>query len=664
MANLISGITFVNTYNGGLGYWGGYHPRISHDGTFITFDTVPGYASWVSYDGAQLPPFIDVSGTVLSSGAEHVYLKNMGTGALTPLDPVMIGDFGLDEAPGGDTTSISADGGFVAYQVPGLHEFDLPPSGANVDQVNIINTATGGIFNPNTNASGVAGNGFSGEGALSATGRYVTFTSDSTNLVANDTNGRTDVFLKDLVTGEIKLVSVASNGTQGNGNSGFQHEASVSSDGRYVLFETFATNFGSLPSSLDIFVKDMQTGALMGLGTSNLGAKNSFMTPDGRYVVFEIDPFDGYGQIYRFDTSTQTTVLVSKNANGAAGNDDSRVASISADGRFVAFESLASNFVPNDSNGFNRDIFVKDLGTGAVARLSVTASGAEQNGISFDPEISGDGHYVVFQSGSSNLISGDTNGNPDLFMAINPFWGTAAPPTGLTGTSGNDPLTGTSDSDTILGLGGNDTLDGGAGNDTMSGGAGNDTFIVDASGDQVTEAGNGGIDTVKSSVSYTLGANVENLMLTGTGKINGIGNALGNTLTGNSGNNVLDGKGGADKVNGGTGNDTITWGAGDAVNGDAGSDTLKLWENLNLVPLTKKVLGIESINMVGGGIDKLTLNATDVLEMPGKKITIRGDDLDVVDISGSNGTRTTQGGFFQYKVGGATLLIEQDVNVV
>jgi hypothetical protein len=138
-------------------------------------------------------------------------------------------------------------------------------------------------------------------------------------------------------------------------------------------------------------------------------------------------------------------------------------------------------------------------------------------------------------------------------------------------------------------------------------------------------------------------------------------------INGGGGADVIDGGVGKDVINGGAGNDKITWGAGDKVNGGAGSaDVLKLGVDLNLVPLSKKVLGIEIIDMRGGGNDndRLTLNATDVLEMPGKKIRILGDTNDIVDISGSNGTRTTVGGFYQYKVGGATLLIEQDVNVI
>ena len=106
-------------------------------------------------------------------------------------------------------------------------------------------------------------------------------------------------------------------------------------------------------------------------------------------------------------------------------------------------------------------------------------------------------------------------------------------------------------------------LDGGAGSDTMSGGAGNDTYVVNATGDVVTEAASEGTDTVQASVSYTLGANVENLTLTGSGNINATGNTLDNTLTGNAGNNVLDGGSRQRRLTGGAGNDTMIGGSGD-----------------------------------------------------------------------------------------------------
>ena len=199
----------------------------------------------------------------------------------------------------------------------------------------------------------------------------------------------------------------------------------------------------------------------------------------------------------------------------------------------------------------------------------------------------------------------------------------------ITGTANADNLTGTSAVDLIYGLVGNDTIDGGAGADSMEGGLGNDTYVVDNAGDSVTETSTlaSEIDTVKSSIDYTLGANLENLTLTGSA-INGTGNTLKNIITGNDSNNVLDGGAGVDKLIGGLGNDTyiidltVAGKLEDAITETGGIDTLQLrgtTTNIAAVTLTldKALENLDAsatvtslLNLTGNTLDNiLTGNA-------------------------------------------------------
>ncbi|HKX94517.1 MAG TPA: calcium-binding protein, partial [Methylibium sp.] len=152
----------------------------------------------------------------------------------------------------------------------------------------------------------------------------------------------------------------------------------------------------------------------------------------------------------------------------------------------------------------------------------------------------------------------------------------------ITGNGAANRLSGGGANDTLNGGAGNDTLNGGSGADTQIGGAGGDVYYVNNAGDVVTEAANAGTDTVNSTLSYTLGTNVENLVLGGTAAINGTGNSLANRITGNAGNNVLNGGSGNDTLGGGGGNDTLVGGAGnDMLTGGAGGDTFRFASALN-----------------------------------------------------------------------------------
>ncbi len=180
----------------------------------------------------------------------------------------------------------------------------------------------------------------------------------------------------------------------------------------------------------------------------------------------------------------------------------------------------------------------------------------------------------------------------------------------LNGTALADQLYGREGNDILNGLAGNDTLDGGAGNDTMSGGLGDDLYIVDSIGDKVIENANEGTDQVNASVSFTLGAYVENLLLTGSAAINGTGNALANTLTGNGGNNTLSGLAGNDILNGGAGADVLIGGTGmDTMTGGPGNDRFVFADGDFL---SKTSAGADTIVDFSPG-DKIDLSLVDAL---------------------------------------------------
>jgi len=242
----------------------------------------------------------------------------------------------------------------------------------------------------------------------------------------------------------------------------------------------------------------------------------------------------------------------------------------------------------------------------------------------------------------------------------------------LTGNSTNNTLAGGAGNDTVSAGAGNDTLDGGTGNDSLSGGAGDDTYIVDATGDSVIENANSGSDTVQSAVTYTLGAEVENLTLTGSSALSGTGNALDNVLTGNSANNTLTGNAGYDTLNGGAGADTLRGGmgndlyivdnTGDSVteNANEGTDTVQsaitytLGTNLENLTLT----GTTAINGTGNALDNILIGNTaantltgnagyDTLNGGAGADTLRGgtgNDLYMVDNTGDSVTENTNEG--------------------
>ena len=267
----------------------------------------------------------------------------------------------------------------------------------------------------------------------------------------------------------------------------------------------------------------------------------------------------------------------------------------------------------------------------------------------------GDDTYII---GAGDTVTENLNEGTDTVQSsITYTLGANLENLTLTGTTAING-TGNTLNNVITGNSGNNILDGGTGTDTLIGGAGNDTYVVDNAGDVVTEAANAGTDTVQSSITYTLGANLENLTLTGTAAINGTGNALNNVITGNSGNNTLDGGAGADTLVGGAGDDTYVIGAGDTVteNLNAGTDTVQSSvtytlganvENLTLTGTTAiNGTGNTLNNVITGNTGNNTLNGgtgTDTLIGGGGNDTYVVDNAgDVVTEAANAGTDTVQ----------------------
>jgi Ca2+-binding RTX toxin-like protein len=260
----------------------------------------------------------------------------------------------------------------------------------------------------------------------------------------------------------------------------------------------------------------------------------------------------------------------------------------------------------------------------------------------------GDDTYVVDNTG--DVVTENANAGTDLVQSSVTYTlsaevenltltGTSA--INGTGNTSNNTLTGNSANNTLTGNGGDDWLDGGAGSDTMRGGLGNDTYVVGQTGDVVTENANEGIDTVRSSISYTLGSNVENLILTGTSAINGTGNTLANVVIGNSANNTLTGGAGDDWLEGLAGTDTMV--------GNTGNDTFVVAESTDVVTENANE-GIDTVRSsisytIGSNVENLVLTGASAINGTGNTLdnALTGNSANN-SLTGNAGADTLDGG--------------------
>ncbi len=348
---------------------------------------------------------------------------------------------------GAGTPMVTADGRYVAFSGP-VRRVDqvcgkpVPNSGestpgnetADVFWRDMIKGGPAKCASQSSN--GTPGNSLSAYPAITPDGRYIAYESRATNLVTGDTNNAMDIFVHDTLTRETTRESIATGGGQG---SGFSFTPVISDDGRYVAFYSLAGNLvpGDTNAKQDVFVRDRLLGTLERVSVSSTGAQGDdasgkvyqsyhntepILSGDGRYVTFEsastnlvAGDTNGLRDIFVRDLQTGNTVRVTKGTGGAQTDGDSVEPSMSGDGRRIFFESWATNLVPSDTNGL-RDVYMYDVPTATTTRISLTQSGGEPNAESLDVYPSADGYHAVFTSMASNIVTGDTNGRMDLFV--------------------------------------------------------------------------------------------------------------------------------------------------------------------------------------------------------------------------------------------------------
>ena len=344
---------------------------------------------------------------------------------------VTVNNAGEQGTVGGYSPSLSGDGRYVAF-TSGSDNLVEDDTNAQ-DDVFVRDTLNGSITRVSVDSAGNQANHLSRYPAISADGRYVSFSSWASNLVPNDTNDNPDLFLHDRDTGTTTRISVDSVGNQSTQNQAFGPEdiiSDISADGRYVSFVSRDYGLTDIDAEFkDVFVHDRVTATTTLMSVSNEGWSQfydsyaSSISADGRYVAFSSDgdtliPNDTnyFSDIFVRDQDTGTITVVSVNSDGIQANYYNSAPSISGDGRYVAFVSSASNLDPIYPNSAPSGIYVHDRVTGTTTPVSVNNEGAPANASCREPVISPDGRYVVFGSDATNLVPEDTNSAQDIFV--------------------------------------------------------------------------------------------------------------------------------------------------------------------------------------------------------------------------------------------------------
>ena len=335
--------------------------------------------------------------------------------------------------------SMSPDGHWLVFASQASNF--VADGGFGFAQIYLRDLVGGSTTLVSTASGGGSGIGDSVSPVISDDGRFVAFASLASNLIDNDGNGDCDVFVRDVVNNTTTRASVASDGSEAHGCSGFftsTRDLSISADGRYVAFASTAPDLVANDDNgnSDVFVHDMQTGSTVRASVSTLGAQAHgdsvapALSPDGRYLAFssvatDLSPAatNGQEQVFLRDLQGGTTQLVSVDPNGVQGNGGSFTSAITPHAAQIVYVSFASNLVAGDANSAP-DVFLRDTATSTTKLVSLSSSSTTPNGASGTSyigtgagiTITTDGRYVVFDSAASNMVARDTNQLGDVYL--------------------------------------------------------------------------------------------------------------------------------------------------------------------------------------------------------------------------------------------------------